>query len=120
MSFDSTVNQPVADFKIDINLKGKQILKQHQIPDQFPAILNHQNADYRFYYFSGNFCDNAVPITTSYFKGVSFFKSLIYESNNHSDKQKFFWNFYLPLMSEVTHNYYESLHEIKGNYISYK
>jgi hypothetical protein len=120
MNFDTTVNKSIADFKIDINAKGRKILNQYHIPQRFPAILNHQNMDYRFYYFSGNFCDNPVTMTTSYFKGISFFKSLFYQSNNPSDRHQFFWNFYLPLMSGITNDYYESLHDAKSRYISYK
>lgn len=113
MQYDSKTNTAVAEFKIDLKENGKQLLSENHIPDHFPAILTHQNTDYRFYYFSGNFCDNPVAMRASYFKGIGFFKSIFYNSDNVTDPHQFFWDFYRPLMSGITNDYYRSLRETK-------
>lgn len=120
MNYDSSVNNSLAEFEIRFNENGKELMMQNRIPAHFPAILAHQKSDYSFYYFSGNFCDNPVSMGTSYFKGISFFKSLFYNSDDLSDRRMFFWNFYKPLMKTITEDYYGSMQQVKGHYISYK
>jgi hypothetical protein len=107
MQYDNSLNHVVSEFKIKTNPTGQKILDQNNIPQNFPAILTHKNKDYQFYYFSGNFCDNPVSMSSSYFKGISFFKRLFY-TNEDADRRSFFWNFYLPLMSHITNDYFET------------
>jgi hypothetical protein len=107
MQYDSALNQPISEFNLSLNDSGKKILKQNNIPFSFPAVLRHKNKDYQFYYFSGNFCDNPVSMSSSYFKGISFLKRIFY-TNEDADRRSFFWNFYLPLMSHITNNYFET------------
>lgn len=109
MQYDSLINKPVAQFNLNLNTAGKQILKKHNLPIRFPAILMHKNSDYQFYYFSGNFCDNPISINSSYFKGIGIFNRLFYHSDEVNNRRRFFWNFYRPLMTEITSDYYQSL-----------
>lgn len=108
MQFDSSVNTALAEFEINANTAGKQILAKNNIPRHFPAVISHRHKDYQFYYFSGNFCDNPISDKTSFFKGISAFKSFFYNEEDVTDRRKFFWNFYLPLVSKITNDYYES------------
>jgi hypothetical protein len=98
---NKSINQPVASFKILANAEGEKILKSNGIPNTFPAVLMHKNSDYRFYYFSGDFCDNPISMTTSYFKGIGFFKSLFYDESKPIERASFFWKFYKPMMSNI-------------------
>jgi hypothetical protein len=109
MQYDTLVNQSIAEFNLKTNAAGKQILKKANLPQRFPAILMHKNSDYRFYYFSGNFCDNPISITTSYFKGIGVLNRLFYHSDDINNRRNFFWNFYRPLMTEITSDYYNFL-----------
>jgi len=109
MQYDSSVNTPIANFTLSATAAGKEILKKNNIPGQFPAILIHNNLDYRFYYFSGNFCNNPISMTSSYFKGIGILNNLFYPSANENNDHNFFWNFYKPLMTEITTDYYQSL-----------
>jgi hypothetical protein len=119
MEYDSLLNKPIAEFNFSLSTAGKQILKKNNLPQQFPAILMHKNSDYQFYYFSGNFCDNPVSINSSYFKGISTLSRLFYHSENVNNRSIFFWNFYCPLLSEITSDYYLSL-KISGRNTSDK
>jgi hypothetical protein len=109
MQYDSLLNKPIAEFNLKVNTVGKQILKKNNLPAHFPAILMHKNSDYQFYYFSGNFCDNPISINSSYFKGIGIFNQLFYHSENVNNRRRFFWNFYCPLMTQITSDYYQSL-----------
>lgn len=109
MQYDTLLNKPIAEFNLNTNAAGKEVLKKNNIPGRFPAILVHNNLDYRFYYFSGNFCNNPVSMNSSYFKGAGILNKLFYPSGNGSNSRNFFWNFYRPLMTEITSDYYQSL-----------
>jgi hypothetical protein len=98
---DLTVNHVISRFDISVNAKGKAELAQYGIPATFPAILMHNSSDYRFYYFSGDFCDNPVGMGSSYFKGVGAFKWLFYNSDDDSERGSFFWEFYRPMMTAI-------------------
>lgn len=106
MQPDTSVNKVVAEFLLAVNDAGKEELKKFNIPDRFPAVIMHKNSDYEFYYFSGDFCDNSVPFTTSYFKGIGAFKSFFYKENDQAERGSFFWNFYRPLLTRILKNYY--------------
>ncbi len=114
MQADTLINKSIAEFSIRANPSGMLELMQHNIPASFPAILMHRNTDYRFYYFSGNFCDNPVSMASSYFKGVRGFKNLFYHAADITDRRQFFWNFYLPLMTHITNDYYHVLEKTNG------
>ena len=98
---DQTVNNQLAAFDISANGNGRALLKKHHIPFSFPAVLTNKTQDYRFYYFSGDFCDNNIGMTSSYFKGISFFKWLFYNSDDAMERSSFFWNFYRPMMTKI-------------------
>lgn len=98
---DSKVNQTISRFQIQANAKGKALLLRSGIPSEFPAVLMYKGKDYGFYYFSGDFCDNPIGMSTSYFKGIEFFKWLFYNNRNPSERASFFWNFYNPLMTRI-------------------
>lgn len=95
------INTVVSMFDIAANDSGKKILRRVGIPLEFPAVIMHKNKDYRFYYFSGDFCDNPISMTTSYFKGIGFFRWLFYNENEPLERASFFWKFYKPLISKI-------------------
>ncbi len=98
---DKVVNQVVSTFDISANANGVAELKKYGIPLTFPAVLMHRGADYQFYYFSGDFCDNPITTITSYFKGIHYFKWLFYNEDDPIERNSFFWKFYQPLMKNI-------------------
>lgn len=95
------LNHIVSRFAIKVNANGAKELKKYDIPQTFPAIIMHNDKDYRFYYFSGDFCDNPIGLGTSYFRGVGAFKWFFYNGGDPSERRGFFWSFYKPMMSEI-------------------
>lgn len=106
MQPDSSINEVIAHFKVDANEAGLKLLKEKNIPSTFPAITRHVGKDYKFYYFSADFCDNPVGMGSSYFRGISFFKFFFYDSSDPMERKSFFWNYYRPLMSNIMDDLY--------------
>lgn len=96
-----SINHVVSRYDISVNKKGAEELKKYDIPRTFPAIIMHNDKDYRFYYFSGDFSDNPIGMGSSYFKGIAAFKWLYYNSEDPTERGGFFWNFYRPMMQNI-------------------
>ena len=107
----ATGNEAAAEFVIDVNARGASLLRQYHIPARFPAVLRHRDANYRLYYFSGDFCDNPLSLTGSYFKGIGWFKGLFYNDREPGERASFFWNFYRPMMTRILEDEYRRLHQ---------
>ena len=101
ITMNPKINHSAANFNINTNKAGLDILKRAGIPASFPAITYHSDSDYTFYYFSGDFCDNPVSMAASYFKGTSLFRSFLYNANDPMDRSSFFWKFYKPLLTNI-------------------
>ena len=95
------VNHAISRFDISLNKNGAAELKKYNIPATFPAIIMHKDKDYQFYYFSGDFCDNPIGMGTSYFKGISLFRWMFYNSDEPDERKSFFWTFYRPMMTHI-------------------
>ncbi len=106
---DSAFNHTLATFNLSVNDVGKMELAQYGIPAAFPAITAHVNKDYRFFYFSADFADNPISITSSYFKGVYNFKWFMYNNRDPQGRKSFFWKIYLPLVTNILNDYYQTI-----------
>jgi hypothetical protein len=104
ISPELSLNHVISRFDISVNSRGADELKQFNIPRTFPAVIMHDDSDYRFYYFSGDFCDNPIGMGSSFFKGVGAFKWLFYNGEDDSERKGFFWNFYRPMMAHILEN----------------
>ena len=105
---NTRVNEIISRFDIDINKDGLEELKKHNIPASFPAVTRHLQDDYKFFYFSGDFADNPVPLESSYFKWIGSFKNFFYDQRNIMERGSFFWNFYKPLLTNILRNYIQN------------
>ncbi len=101
MEPDRSVNTVDASFRLSLLDEGKKALAAYGIPENFPAVTSHSGEDYRFYYFSGDFSNNSVGETSSYFKGIGFFKGFFYDDRNPLERGSFFWNFYRPMIAQI-------------------
>lgn len=106
---DTTRNHIMASYELDVNDKGREILLKYGLSPNFPAITVHNGSDYKFYYFSGDFSDNPVELTSSYFKQVKYFKWFMYNARDPQERKSFFWKLYRPLVSTILNDHYETL-----------
>jgi hypothetical protein len=104
---DTSRNEVIAEFNLAVNKKGAAELAQNGIPSIIPAVTMHKGNDYEFYYFSGDFCDNPISLTSSYFKGISSFQSFFYKPNDILERESFFWRFYKPMVTKIFTDYYK-------------
>jgi len=104
----SKANNIVSYYEIHSNTKGDSVLNHHSIPKRFPAVI--ESPDNLFYYFCGDYSDN--PININYMaklKGIKFFRFLMYDKGDRSDRNRFFWVYYNRLVAKILNNYYDTL-----------
>lgn len=106
---DTTINKVAARFVLDLTNSGKNELIQNNIPITFPAVQMHKDDQYTFAYFSGNFSDNPIKLGSSYFKGISLFSFPFYNHLDKTDRARFFWKYYRPLVTSILHDYYKNI-----------
>jgi len=93
-------NKIVSTYKISTNNIGKKMLHKYGIPETFPAVIEHDSTDYKFYYFSGDFCDNPINISSAKFKWIDNFNIISYKKEA-GERISFFWDFYKPLLQNI-------------------
>lgn len=98
-------NCVISHYNIDVNALGDSVLKLNRIPKRFPAIIANRRS-YPFYYFAGDFADNPISTTTSYFKHIDLISGVMYQPSSQ-ERNSFFWKFYRPLLQNILNNYYE-------------
>lgn len=101
-------NSVQANYLINTTTAGMQILNSFKIPKIFPAIIEHRG-DYRFFYFCGDFADNPTKFRFAKLSGITGLKFLMYNVQDQTDRNRFFWEFYLPLMQNILGDYYKEL-----------
>ena len=105
----SRSNKIVSFYDLKVNAAGAKILAENNIPVQFPAIIEHNRSDYKFFYFCGDFADNPITQAGSYFKGITWFRSLFYNDDIAAERISFFWEFYRPMINKILKDYAKGL-----------
>lgn len=107
ITFSTERNNVLANFKFHVNEKGDSILRAYNLKPIFPAVIEH-TGDYRFYYFGGDFAESNINSKTAFFEGYHNLVSILNGSNYNSNK-KFYWSYYVPMMTKILDDYYDSL-----------
>ncbi len=100
-------NQIVSSYFIETSGKGEELLKSNGIPSSFPAIIN-RDIGYTFYYFCGDFADNPTKFRFAKLFGIKGLKFLMYNAVDVTDRNRFFWEFYLPMMQSIFNETYKN------------
>lgn len=103
ITYSGITNDIPAHFILMTNSRGDSLLESYNLKASFPAIIRH-TADYQFYYFAGDFAYNDVAIVHSYLEGYD--KLGVLHANRAN---KFFWNYYHPLVKGILNEYQSSL-----------
>jgi len=96
-------NVTVAHYKLHTTRRGDSLLAMHRIPTEFPAVIEHTDS-YWMYYFAGDFADNKFNDNTAFFKGIENIDILLYDGSLVS-REKFFWKFYNPFVTNAVKEY---------------
>ena len=105
MKNKNDTNQIISKYVIGTNPEGEALLSANGIPKIFPAII-HREVNYNFYYFCGDFADNPTKFRFAKLKGISGLKFLMYNAVDLTDRNRFFWEFYLPMMQTILNKSY--------------
>ena len=106
LTYNPRINQEVATYQIYPTESGQRELTRYGLPTRFPAILRHDQPDYAFYYFAGDFCDNPVSMSSAYFRGVEWLAPLAYLTEGFTERKGFFWRVYRPMLTRILEGYY--------------
>ena len=109
LTYNDSINHAISAYQIFPTFRGSGILKANGIPERFPAVLMHNEADYKFYYFSGDYTDNPISHMTSYFKGISGVSWMFYDESNLDERKSFFWRYYRPMVTKIFNDYYNEI-----------
>jgi hypothetical protein len=104
---DPMENNVISKFRIETTSLGDSILKDNNLTNEFPAVIQDPVSQSTFY-FSGDFANSKIPYWSSRLKGVDKLKGIIY-SKNPNDPRKFFWLYYRPLIKGILYDYYNTL-----------
>ena len=93
-------NEAVATYRVPVNEAGKILLEKEGIPSSFPAVVR-RTSGFRFYYFCGDFADNPTKFRFAKLSGINGLKFLMYNAVDRTDRNRFFWEYYLPMMQMI-------------------
>jgi hypothetical protein len=100
-------NTIVSTFRIDPNEKGDSILELFNIPSEFPAVMESTGPS-PYYYFGADFSDNPIKTRSAYFAGTGMLSFAFY-NDDISERSKFFYRLYRPMMKKIMNDYYRTL-----------
>ncbi|WP_102261672.1 hypothetical protein [Mesobacillus jeotgali] len=98
-------DEVMASYQLPIKDKAKAELAEYGIPEQFPAVIHHQNSQFSTYYFAGDYADEAEVPDIYQTQGITSWKKAV------EGKRSFYWSAYVPMMKEILSN---GLHESSG------
>ena len=104
---DPMANSLVAEYKIHITIDGKEVLDKFGLPSRFPAVIQSTGSA-PFLYLAGNYSNYPVRLWNAKLQGIGTVEKLLY-SNRAQSASKFYWTFYVPLMSQVLSDYQAGL-----------
>jgi hypothetical protein len=104
---DEQSNKVIAEYKLHVNIEGKAVLDKFDLPSRFPAVME-SNTGSPFLYLAGDYSDYPVRMWTAKLQGIRIFENVFY-TNKENSTSKFYWTYYVPLLSQVLTNYQTSL-----------
>ena len=104
---DEQSNKVIAEYKLHVNIEGKAVLDKFDLPSRFPAVME-SNTGSPFLYLAGDYSDYPVRMWTAKLQGARTFEKIFY-TNKENSTSKFYWTYYVPLLSQVLTNYQTSL-----------
>jgi hypothetical protein len=86
-------------FELKCTSRGDSLLNANDVLKRFPAVMKGKYANY--YYMTGDFADNNVKFSNSYFRGITYMRHFFFLLDEESQREEFFWQFYAPMMKYI-------------------
>jgi hypothetical protein len=93
--------QVISYYDIDPTNEGLQRLRSMGLPRFFPAVVFREINRGRQYYFAGDFSDMEINLGSPSFAGLPTLWRGLYVVADHTNRQSFYWNYYLPLITQI-------------------
>jgi hypothetical protein len=104
----STSSSVLSWYELDLTEQGKELLKKHNIPARFPAVIQNNKAG-QVFYLAGDFGYSPIKKRFVRFKGARFAELFLADLNDPTDKSGFFLAYYLPMMKKILRDYQETI-----------
>ena len=113
--FDITIplagNTTISHILLHTTARGDSLLRRFNLNRAFPAVIRNTHGPLVIY-FCLDAADNPAPTDVlASFRGVRFLKYFFYDEKAVSDRRFFYWNYYLPVITDVL----REIHENAGN-----
>ncbi len=93
-------SEVLADYQFHLTESGKELMGNFGVPDKFPAVIRRKKSPL-IIYFAGDFSDNDIDRGPYYIQGIADYKKLFRFQERHQDQSAFFWEFYVPIMTNI-------------------
>jgi hypothetical protein len=101
-------NNVISVFSLKTTELGDSILNTYGILKNFPATIENLRNGQNMYYFCADYADNPINTDLSIYKHVSVLKNLTSTKRKQSQREMFFYNYYLPMMNKILNRYYKN------------
>lgn len=105
ISYATDPGKVISYFELSVNANGESLLKDHNLPFRFPAVVGNPGS-IDFYYLAGNFSEARIGMTGSKFWGIRFLKSFL-DNDGTDSRSEFYRSYYYPFISTVISDYHE-------------
>lgn len=105
INLSSRKNNVLSVYRLNTNDEGDSILLANNILKVFPAVIERKVDQLSMYYFAGDFADNPIDFDLAKFKKIEWLKYLSINKEVYGERESFFYEFYLPLMSNILKKY---------------
>lgn len=109
ISYAADTTSIISFYELCVNENGRQLLSSRNIPSRFPAVTGKPGKN-NFYYLAGNFSFYEMPAFTTMMRGTRAIDFLLY-SDRVESRDKFFWKYYYPFVTNVVSDYYNTISE---------
>ncbi|MGI6687043.1 MAG: hypothetical protein ACOX6Y_01550 [Christensenellales bacterium] len=92
----------LANYHWNLTESGKELLKEHGLPDEFAAVVKREQGACTSYYFAGDYNDVGKVPQLYKFHGLQKLYSIV-DMNADS---AFYWSTYFPMMERILERFY--------------
>ena len=109
ITFPTGANKKVVSwFELDLTPQGRALCEQYGLPERFPAVISQDDLN-RMYYFAGDFGFSPLRKRFVKVKASRYFELFLADLNDPTDKNAFFFAYYLPMMRRILGEYQADL-----------
>ncbi|UCS92524.1 hypothetical protein KZP23_17785 [Echinicola marina] len=95
----------ISYFDLTPTESGLEKLQSMGLPRYFPASMIKKNGKGNIFYFTGDFSDNPISMSSTPFLGIARLQKLVNDKTDYSNRNSFYWNYFYPLIQNILEDY---------------